>query len=400
MDRAGIAVSRLASCVFLYMAFIFFPACNDLNSAEVMKQQQVNAAVSCTRMGLTPTDSLLYTRGGGLEFDSTHPNPGHPASIPEGMVWVPGGEFSMGGINPAGMQDGGMENMQDARPVHRVFVDGFYMDATEVTNAQFADFVEATGYITIAEQKPDKREFPDAPEENLVAGSVVFSPPAADVSLNDRYQWWNYIKGANWRHPEGPGSTIEGKDNYPVVQVAWEDANAYAKWAGKRLPTEAEWEFASRGGRPGALYVWGNQFRPDGKWMANTYQGKFPVQDIATDGYKGVAPVKQFPANDYGLYDLAGNVWEWCNDWYRPDYYQELKDKGIVSNPRGPAASYDPGEPGQRKKVQRGGSFLCTDQYCTRYMSGTRGKGEWRSGANHLGFRCIKDIPHSIAMIK
>ncbi len=306
----------------------------------------------------------------------------------------------MGGVDPAGMQDGGKENMRDARPVHRVYLDGFLMDATEVTNAQFAAFVAATGYVTVAEQRPRPEEFPGAPAENLVAGSVVFVPPAMEVKLNDHLQWWTYIKGANWRHPEGPGSTIAGKGDYPVVQVAWEDAAAYAKWAGKRLPSEAEWEYAARAGKAGNLYAWGNQFKPDGQWMANTYQGKFPVQDIAADGFRGLAPVRHFPANGFGLYDMAGNVWEWCGDWYRPDYYQDLQRKGTVVNPRGPMAPWDPAEPTERKKVQRGGSFLCTDEYCTRYMVGTRGKGEWRSGANHLGFRCVKDLPTSIAMNK
>jgi len=215
--------------------------------------------------------------------------------------------------------------------------------------------------------------------------------PAAVENLNNRYQWWNYIHGADWRHPEGPGSNIKGKDNYPVVHIAWEDAQAYAKWAGKRLPTEAEWEFAARGGKTGKLYAWGNQFKPEGNWMANTYQGKFPQQDNGTDGYTGIAPVSKFPANAYGLYDMAGNVWEWCNDWYRADYYEMLSGK-VSSNPRGPQVPFDPAEPNERKKVQRGGSFLCTDQYCTRYMVGTRGKGEYRSASNHVGFRCVRDV--------
>ncbi|MDF2191571.1 formylglycine-generating enzyme family protein [Paraflavitalea sp. CAU 1676] len=350
--------------------------------------------------GLMPADSALYSQGGGLDFDSTIVHSSNKPRLPEGMVWIPGGEFSMGGVNPAGMQDGGKEQMQDARPVHRVYLDGFMMDATEVTNAQFAEFVNATGYITVAEKQPSADEFPGAPKENLVAGSVVFSPPASNVELNDRYQWWNYVKGANWRHPEGPGSSIDQRGSYPVVHIAWEDAAEYARWAGKRLPTEAEWEYAARAGKAGSLYAWGNQFKPDGKWMANTYQGKFPVQDVAADGFRGLAPVKQFPANNFGLYDMAGNVWEWCSDWYRPDYYQELNDRGIANNPHGPLVPWDPAEPKERKKVQRGGSFLCTDQYCTRYMVGTRGKGEWRSGANHLGFRCVKDLPSSIAMNK
>lgn len=382
------------------MAFLSLSACNDAISAENIHEQQVDQAVSCTSNGLMPADSLLYSQGGGLDFDSTIIHPSKVPRLPEGMVWVPAGEFSMGGVNPAGMQDGGTETMNDARPVHRVMLDGFLMDATEVTNAQFAAFVQATGYITVAEKKPSREEFPGAPEENLVAGSVVFSPPPAKVALNDRYRWWTYVQGANWRHPMGPGSSIDEKDNYPVVHIAWEDADAYAKWAGKRLPTEAEWEYAARAGKTGALYSWGNQFRPGNKWMANTFQGQFPAEDIASDGFRGLAPVKQFPANAFGLYDMAGNVWEWCSDWYRPDYYQELKESGIVINPGGPLIPWDPAEPRERKKVQRGGSFLCTDQYCTRYMVGARGKGEWRSGANHLGFRCVKDLPSSIAMNK
>jgi sulfatase modifying factor 1 len=353
---------------------------------------KVDGAVSCTSNGLTITDSTLYMRGGGAEFTPTLINKLMPTgSGPEGMVWIPGGEYSMGGVNPAGMQDGGHEQMNDARPVHRVKLNGFYMDATEVTNGQFAAFVKATHYKTVAETKPTKEEFPTAPEENLVAGSVVFSA-AITTDLSDHLQWWSYVPGADWRHPQGPGSGISGKEDYPVVHIAWEDAAAYAKWAGKRLPTEAEWEFAARGGKTGELYAWGNQFKPDGKWMANIYQGKFPQKDEGADGYIGLAPVKHYPANAYGLYDMAGNAWEWCNDWYRSDYYNTVSKNGAVAaNPRGPSDSYDPVEPGAKKKVQRGGSFLCTDQYCTRYMVGTRGKGEYRSASNHVGFRCVKD---------
>jgi formylglycine-generating enzyme required for sulfatase activity len=310
------------------------------------------------------------------------------------MAWIPGGTFSMGGINPTGMTDGGMEAMDDARPVHRVFVDGFYMDKTEVTNAQFANFVKATGYVTVAEQKPTATEFPGARPEELVAGSVVFTPPDHKVQLNDLSQWWSYQKGADWKHPLGPGSDLTGKENYPVVQVCWEDAAAYAQWAGKRLPTEAEWEFAARGGKAGDLYPWGNQLKQDGRWMANTFQGSFPDHDNAEDGETGLGPVKEYPANAYGLYDMAGNAWEWCADWYRNDYYNSFDPNTVARNPKGPSASLDPQEPGQKKKVQRGGSFLCTDQYCTRYMVGSRGKGEYRSATNHVGFRCVQDVKH------
>jgi len=283
--------------------------------------------------------------------------------------------------------------MADARPIHRVQVDGFWMDRVEVTNQQFAAFVQATGYVTVAERTPTAAEFPGAPAENLVAGSVVFTPPARPVPLDNHYQWWSYVKGASWRHPEGPSSQIDGRANYPVVQVAYEDAEAYARWAGKRLPTEAEWEFAARGGTPNQLYTWGNELQPGGKWMANVWQGRFPLKDTAEDGFAGIAPVAQFPPNHYGLFDMAGNVWEWCSDWYRPDAYTDFAAASeVVRNPKGPTAGYDPAEPGQAKRVHRGGSFLCTEQYCTRYMIGTRGKGEVSSASNHLGFRCVKSL--------
>jgi sulfatase modifying factor 1 len=351
------------------------------------------AASMCRPTGFTRSDSATFMEGGGREFKETvFDKPTGIGNAPAGMKFIGGGEFSMGGVNPVGMKDGGHEVMNDARPVHRVSVHSYYMDATEVTNKQFAAFVKVTGYITVAEQKPTKEEFPDVAEENLVAGSLVFTPPQKKVSLNNYLQWWAYVKGADWRHPQGPGSNIIGKDNYPVVQVCWQDAAAYAKWAGKRLPTEAEWEYAARGGQSGKLYAWGNEMKPGGKWMANIFEGSFPDKDMGTDGFKGLAPVKQFPANGYGLYDIAGNAWEWCADWYRSDYYQTIANNGVTKNPQGPSDSYDPDEPGVKKKVQRGGSFLCTDQYCTRYMVGTRGKGDYRSASNHIGFRCVKDI--------
>jgi formylglycine-generating enzyme required for sulfatase activity len=288
------------------------------------------------------------------------------------------------------MDDVGMKATRDARPIHRVYVDGFFMDKTDVTNAQFANFVSATQYVTVAERKPRAEDFPGAPPENLVPGSVVFSPPQHPVPLNDHFQWWSYVPEANWRHPLGPGSDLKGKEDYPVVHIAYEDTQAYAKWAGKRLPTEAEWEFAARGGLAGKPFVWGEQFRPDGKWMANTYQGHFPDHDTGDDGYAGISAVSQYPPNGYGLYDMAGNVWQWTSDWYRPDYYQQLASAHVTAhNPQGPDTSFDPDEPSQPKKVHRGGSFLCTDQYCSRYIVGTRGKGEVSTGTNHLGFRCV-----------
>lgn len=299
----------------------------------------------------------------------------------------------MGAHDPPDMDEVGMKATLDARPVHRVRVDGFFMDKTDVTNAQFAAFARGTGYVTIAERKPRAEDYPDAPPENLVAGSVVFTPPDQPVPLNNHFQWWSYVRGANWRHPLGPESNIKGKDNYPVVHIAYADAVAYAKWAGKRLPTEAEWEFAARGGLAGKPYVWGDVFRPRNEWMANTHQGHFPDKDTGSDGFAGIAPVGSFPANGYGLYDMAGNVWQWTSDWYSPDYYRQLvSEHKVAYNPRGPDSSFDPGEPGHAKKAQRGGSFLCTDQYCSRYMVGTRGKGDIDTGTNHLGFRCVKDV--------
>lgn len=303
--------------------------------------------------------------------------------VPAGMAWIPAGEFWMGSDEP---------EFTDARPWHRVRLRGFWIDKTTVTNAQFARFVAATHYVTVAERKPRVEDFPDAPPENLVAGSVVFTPPAHPVPLDDQMQWWSYVKGADWRHPEGPASTIKGRENHPVVQIAYEDAEAYARWAGKRLPTEAEFEYAERGGLDRQPYAWGREFKPAGKYMANTFQGSFPDHNTAADGYVGTAPVASFPPNGYGLYDMSGNVWEWTSDWYRPDYYKTLANSGTVAvNPTGPRESFDPAEPGLPKKVHRGGSFLCTDQYCSRYMPGGRGKGEPSTGTNHLGFRLVKD---------
>ncbi len=283
--------------------------------------------------------------------------------------------------------------MNDARPIHRVSVDPFWMDRVEVTNRQYAAFVKATGYVTVAERTPTAAEFPGAPPQNLVAGSTVFSPTKQAVPLDNHFRWWSYVKGASWRQPEGPKSTVEGREDYPVIHIAYDDAEAFAKWAGKRLPTETEWEFAARGGLAGKLYAWGDDLQLGGKWMANTWQGKFPLKDTGEDGFAGVAPVAKFPPNGYGLFDMAGNVWEWCSDWYRPDGYAECTADAlgrVARNPQGPASSFDPFEPREPKRVHRGGSFLCTEEYCTRYMIGSRGKGEVKTASNHLGFRCVK----------
>ncbi len=337
-----------------------------------------------------------------------------PATEPPAMVRIPGGEFTRGSDNP---------KMPDAQPRHRVAVDAFWMDATAVTNAEFARFVEATGYVTVAERTPKAEDYPGAPPENLIAGSMVFTPPSGPVPLDNHLRWWNYLPGANWRHPDGPQSNLRGREKHPVLHIAFDDALAYARWAGKRLPTEAEFEFAARGGLAGKKFTWGDEFKPGGKWMANIWQGRFPYENTVEDGFRATAPVGSFPPNGYGLYDMAGNVWEWCSDWYRADYYQTLVASGgresfsgrpgdgkqtvaedsaalkktpdplVIRNPQGPANSFDPSEPGVAKRVQRGGSYLCTDQYCTAYEAGARGKGAPDTGTNHLGFRCVRNTP-------
>ena len=307
------------------------------------------------------------------------------------MVWIPGGEFSMGSDVAAEALCDIAGITADARPIHRVAVDGFWIDATEVTNAQFAAFVDATGYVTVAERRPAPADVPGADAQDLVPGSAVFTPPPTVVDLRNALQWWRYIPGANWRHPEGPGSDLRGRERHPVVHVAFADAEAYTAWAGRRLPTEAEWEFAARGGLTGNLYPWGNEPAPRRAHHANIHHGDFPAEDTGADGYAGIAPVAQYPPNAYGVYDVAGNVWEWVSDWYRPDAYAARAASGAIAvNPRGPETSVDPEEPGAQKRVHRGGSFLCSDRYCSRYLIGTRGKGEVASAANHLGFRTVR----------
>ena len=300
--------------------------------------------------------------------------PAGPA--PEGMVWIPGGKFWMGSNDGAA----------DEQPSHEVEVGGFWMDQYEMTNAQFMKFVKATGYKTVAEQRPDPKKYPDAPKDKLIPFSAVFKCCPADT--NGPPVWWQFSAGASWLHPEGAESDIKGKDAYPVVHICWEDAVAYAKWAGKRLPTEAEWEFASRGGLDRKEFTWGDEKQgANGKWYANTFQGKFPAKDTGDDGYTGLAPVGKFLPNGYGLYDMAGNAWEWCNDWYQPDYYR----KSPKLNPQGPTTGFEenPGE--GPTKVRRGGSFLCADEYCRRYLPAARDKNPPDSAANHTGFRCVKD---------
>jgi sulfatase modifying factor 1 len=307
------------------------------------------------------------------EVRSIHP----PGPAPEGMVWVPGGKFWMG---CAGCE------LRDAVPVNAVEVDGFWMDRAPVTNAAFARFVEATGYVTVAERRLDPRDFPNAPPESLAAGSVVFSPPARAFPAMRYVDWWRWIPGASWRHPEGPRSDLRGRAEHPVVHIAVEDAEAYARWAGKRLPTEAEYEFAARGGLDRKRYAWGDSLTPQGHWAANIFQGSFPVRNSGADGWVSTSPVGAFPPNGFGLLDMGGNVWQWTADWYVEDLYAGRAN--LVS--RNPKVDRPP-EHGRAERAIRGGSFLCSDQYCTRYLVGSRGRGEPSTGASNLGFRLVRD---------
>jgi sulfatase modifying factor 1 len=351
-----------------------------------------------------------------------------PGSAPEGMVWIPGGVFWMG-------DDGVYENA----PWHKVSVDGFWMDKTEVTNADFAKFVKATSYLTVAERRPDPKDFPNIQPQALgfekiqppgVTGgtptgysellasvtsgnfpsavpwgavgllypiiepfSLVFWQPPIVVNMSDHNQWWKPVVGASWRRPEGPDSDIKDRLNHPVVHICYEDALAYCNWRSKtqgaayRLPTEAEWEFAARGGLDRKTFSWGDELYPEAKAMANIWEGKFPASNTLKDGHYGTAPVGSYPPNGFGLHDMAGNVWEWCADWYQPDYYAKSNN---LRDPQGPLWSFDPHEGGTPKRVQRGGSYLCCDNYCARYIMGTRGKGEPTSAQSHAGFRCVR----------
>jgi len=307
-----------------------------------------------------------------------------PGPIPAGMVWIRGGEFFMGTNHTHRL-------LADAMPSHLVYVDGFWMDTHEVTNEEFARFVKATGYVTTVERPPPKIEgTPRVDDRKLLTDpwSFVFQMPRSEVEdWRNSSQWWKPVFGASWKHPEGPDSDIKGKEKYPVVQVSWDDAQAYCKWAKKRLPTEAEWEFAARGGLDRKRFVWGDEQDPDGKPAANYWQGEFPNVNLKTDGYLGAAPVGSYKPNGYGLYDVAANAWEWCQDWYQPDYYW----KSPARNPRGPSMSLDDIEPTTPLRVSRGGSFLCADNYCQRFVPAARHKSEQAAAWNHTGFRCVRD---------
>ena len=364
--------------LWLFIALLF-SACHNLEKKTAVARPAKDSATSCmmtlARFSASSADTSLKFNGDKSFKD---------------MVFIQGGTFMMGGDNS--------QASQDEYPKHEVKITGFYIDAHEVTNAEFAKFVKATHYVTTAEKKPDwegmKQTLPPGtpkpPDSLLVAASLVFHQTTGPVDLHDYSQWWRWIKGADWQHPEGPQSNIKDKENYPVVQVSWYDAIAYCKWAGKRLPTEAEWEYAARGGLKNEIYPWGNESINDGEAKANSWGGKFPYYNDNRDGYTKLAPVKSFAANGYGLYDMAGNVWEWCSDWYDADYYQSLKN-AVAENPSGPQKSFDPQDPYTPKRSLRGGSFLCNDTYCSGYRVARRMKSSPDTGLEHTGFRCVRD---------
>jgi formylglycine-generating enzyme required for sulfatase activity len=364
-------------CVALTL-FVTMAGCAAPQSVPPPSSSAATSAVSESHAGHQVPVASAPAPSAAIRINDTPP----PSPAPKDMVWIPGGVFWMG-CEGCGMPD--------ALPAHLVEVDGFWMDRTPVTNADFQRFVAATGYVTVAERPLKASDYPGVPREMLVPGSAVFSPTLEAVPLDNPLRWWRYTPGASWRHPQGKGSSTRGKENHPVVHVAFEDVTAYAAWAGKRMPTEAEFEFAARGKLDRNLYPWGNELKPRNRAVANTWQGQFPARDAAEDGYAGTSPVEAFPPNGFGLYDMGGNVWQWCADWYRPDYYAALaKSRDIARNPGGPAESYDPQEPGAAKRVLKGGSYLCTDQYCARYLVGSRGKSEVTSGASNLGFRLVR----------
>lgn len=364
--------------ILVFIAALSLFSCNNNNGKMVSVEKENDSTASCM---------MVPSRFANASVDSALPFNGD--TTVQGMIFIKGGTFTMGGDNN--------QASADEFPKHKVQVDDFWMDATEVTNAQFQKFVEATNYVTTAERKPDWEEMkktlppgtPRPSDDMMVAASLVFKQTSGPVDLNDYSQWWNWVPGANWKHPEGSGSSIEGKENYPVVQVSWYDAMAYCKWAGKRLPTEAEWEFAARGGLENNIYPWGNESINEGKSKANSWGGKFPYYNDDKDGFVRLASVKSFIPNRYGLYDMAGNVWEWCSDWYDANYYKSFHS--IAINPEGPARSYDPEDNYTPKRSLRGGSFLCNDSYCSGYRVARRMKSSPDTGLEHTGFRCVKD---------
>lgn len=394
MNNSFLPAIVFAACLSVVAAaFVISP-----DSGTPTPQAEIESANDDSQSGTTPPKQDSRQQNGSEDLPPVIVE--EPAETPQGMVWIPGGEFIMGtDYRPAPGKPNPDRIKPDEYPPHRVEVDGFWMDITEVTNAEFKRFVDETGYVTFPERKPKREDFigavPDIneiPEENLVPGSLVMNYEFDQEKLvrgvpNWEYQVWTYRRGANWKHPEGPDTDIKDRMDHPVVHVTYEDAQAYCEWAGKRLPTEAEYEYAALGGKKKQKYFWGNDLVPDGQYNANFWQGDFPTKNDHLDGFPKTSPVRTFQANGYGLYDIAGNAWEWCSDFYRPDYYAYSP----VRNPQGPKNSFDPQEPGQVKRTMRGGSFLCNTNNCTGYRIAARMRGEVTSAAFHHGFRCVVD---------
>ncbi len=330
-------------------------------------------------------EAVVVTKKGEKNYSKTKD------TVPKGMVWIPGGLFMQGAVSHD------VNAMAHEKPVHKVRVDGFFMDIHEVTNAEFSEFVAQTDYVTLAEREINweemKKQLPEGtpkPADSLLqAGSLVFKS-IATTNLYDYSQWWQWTIGANWKHPQGPDSSIKGKENNPVVHIAYEDALAYCKWKGRRLPTEAEWEYAARGGSEATIHSWGNEVTALAE-MANTWTGQFPQQNTKKDGFEGLSPVKTYAPNGYGLYDMAGNVWEWTNDWYNSNYYHELGlNNGTALNPEGAAKPFNKNNPYAQERIIKGGSFLCNASYCASYRISSRMASSLDSAMEHLGFRTVK----------
>lgn len=371
---------------------------NDAEVPEIPTAVRVDAAGADDAPGAddaSDTDNVDGAASGDTSLVVKEPS----VDRPNGMEWIPGGTFRMGGGAEALAQ---LPMTEDEFPIHEVELDGFWMDSTEVTVAEFKRFADDTGYVTVAEKTPKRSDFADQlspaelaaiPDDVLVPSSICFNPDFDQSSFprgrrpnaREIYSVWMFKKGANWRHPDGPESDIEDRMDQPVTHVSWTDSVAYCKWSGKRLPTEAEWEYAARGGLDQETYPWGNEREPGGLWMTNIWQGEWPFKNKVLDGHEKTSPVATYKANGYGLYDMSGNVWEWCGDWYRPDYYKDSPSR----NPSGPADSFDPAEPSIPKRIQRGGSFMCNANYCTGYRVAARMKGDVQSGTWHCGFRTV-----------
>ena len=363
----------------LFFVFGFLASCKSGNDED---KKQANTIEKQTPVSKIISHDILVEQPKGVE-------------TPKGMVWVPGAEFKQGAVTQDKMA------MDHEKPAIEVVVDGFFIDATEVTNKEFAIFVEETGYVTVAERGIEweelKKQVPEGtpkPHDSILQpGSLTFKKSKSPVAnLYDFSQWWNWTIGANWRHPNGPKSSIKGQENYPVVQVAYEDALAYCEWAGRRLPTEAEWELASRAGSYGTIYNWGNDVDILST-KANTWEGDFPVNNSKADGFELRAPVKSYPPNNYGIYDMAGNVWEWTSDWYNGNYYKEIKNSNTtLINPSGASTPFTSNNPLAREKVIKGGSFLCSASYCASYRVSARMGSSMDSALEHTGFRTVASV--------